>query len=164
MTDKLPFRIGQGYDIHRFSKGRRLVLGGVEIPSDRGLEGHSDADCLCHAIADAILGAAALPDIGHYFPPGDPATKDMDSLEIVRGAVREAAKLGYEVGNIDSTVIAREPKIAPYAAAMKEKLAQALGVTTGRVGIKATTNEGIGGLGRGEGVAAFAVAILFARK
>jgi 2-C-methyl-D-erythritol 2,4-cyclodiphosphate synthase len=164
MTDKPPFCVGQGYDIHRFKAGRRLVLGGVEIPYEKGLDGHSDADCLCHAIADSILGAAGLPDIGHYFPPGSFATKDMNSLEIVLGAVREAAKLGYEVGNVDATIVAREPKIAPHIAAMKEKLAEVLGVSTGRIGVKATTNEGIDGLGRGEAVAAHAVTLLFLRK
>jgi len=160
MTDIAPFRVGHGYDIHRFAAGRRLVLGGVEIPFEKGLEGHSDADCLCHAIADSILGAAGLPDIGHYYPPGSPATKDMNSLEIVRGAVREAAKLGYEIGNVDSTIVARSPKIAPHVTAIKEKLAQALGISPERIGIKATTNEGVDGLGRGEAIAVYAVTIL----
>jgi 2-C-methyl-D-erythritol 4-phosphate cytidylyltransferase / 2-C-methyl-D-erythritol 2,4-cyclodiphosphate synthase len=156
-----PYRIGFGYDIHRFASGRRLVLGGVEIPHAKGLEGHSDADCLCHAIADAILGAAGLPDIGHYFPPGKAETKDMDSLLIVQGAVAHAAQKGLSVGNIDATLIAREPKIAPHVAAMKEKLSCALGIPADRIGIKATTNEGIDGLGQGEGIAAHAVAMLF---
>jgi len=160
MTDKPSFRIGQGYDIHRFAQGRRLVLGGVEIPHDKGLDGHSDADCLCHAIADAILGAAGLPDIGHYFPPGSAATKDMDSLNIVRGAVEEASKLGYGIGNVDTTIVAREPKIAPHVAAMKEKLAKTLEITIDKIGIKATTNEEIDGLGKGEGIAAYSVVLL----
>ena len=162
MNDKLPLmRIGYGYDIHRFALGRRLVLGGVEIAHDKGLDGHSDADCLCHAIADAILGAAGLPDIGHYYPPGQAVTKDMNSLEIVSGAVARAAEQGLKVGNIDTTLIAREPKIAPHVPAMKEKLAAALGIPADRIGIKATTNEGIDGLGRGEGIAANAVAMLY---
>jgi 2-C-methyl-D-erythritol 2,4-cyclodiphosphate synthase/2-C-methyl-D-erythritol 4-phosphate cytidylyltransferase len=156
-----PFRIGFGYDIHRFAEGRRLVLGGVTIPHDRGLDGHSDADCLCHAIADAILGAAGLPDIGHFFPPGKAETKDMDSLRIVSSAVTRAAEKGLNIGNIDATLIAREPKVAPHIAAMKEKLSAALGIPADRIGIKATTNEGIDGLGSGEGIAAHAVAMLW---
>jgi 2-C-methyl-D-erythritol 2,4-cyclodiphosphate synthase len=139
------------------------VLGGVEIPHARGLDGHSDADCLCHAIADAVLGAAGLRDIGHYFPPGQPETKDMDSLDIVRRAVAEAAALGYAVGNVDCTLVAAEPKIAPHIAGMKARLAPALGIDAGAIGIKATTNEGIGGLGRAEGIAAHAVALLLRR-
>ena len=162
MKDSLPsFRIGHGYDIHRFAAGRRLVLGGVEIAHTRGLDGHSDADCLCHAIADSILGAAGLPDIGHFYPPGRAETKDMNSLEIVRGAVARAAELGLAVGNVDATLVAREPRIAPHVAAMKEKLAAALGIPAARIGIKATTNEEIDGLGRGEGIAAYAVALLY---
>jgi 2-C-methyl-D-erythritol 4-phosphate cytidylyltransferase / 2-C-methyl-D-erythritol 2,4-cyclodiphosphate synthase len=161
MNAKLPnFRIGHGYDIHRFAAGRKLVLGGVEIAHARGLDGHSDADCLCHAIADSILGAAGLPDIGHYYPPGNAETKDMNSLEIVRGAVARAAELGLSVGNVDATLVAREPKIAPHVAAMKEKLSAALGIPAARIGIKATTNEDIDGLGRGDGIAAYAVVLL----
>jgi len=157
-----PFRTGTGYDIHRFAEGRRLVLGGVEIPHTRGLDGHSDADCLCHAIADAILGAAGLPDIGHFFPPGRAETKDMDSLEIVKGAVKLAREKGLAVGNVDATLIAKEPKIAPHVPLMKERLSAALGIPADRIGIKATTNEGIGGLGRGEGIAATAAVLLYA--
>lgn len=161
--DTPPFRIGHGYDIHRFAEKRRLVLGGVEIAHTRGLDGHSDADCLCHAIADAILGAAGLPDIGHFFPPGKAETKDMDSLDIVRGAVAKAAELGLKVGNIDASLIAEEPKIAKHVPMMKERLAPALGISPAMIGIKATTNEGIGGLGRAEGIAAHAVALLIAK-
>ena len=157
-----PFRTGIGYDIHRFAEGRRLVLGGVAIPHPRGLDGHSDADCLCHAIADAILGAAGLPDIGHYFPPGRAETKGMDSLLIVKGAVEKAREKGLAIGNIDATLIAKEPKIAPHIPAMKERLAGVLGIPADRIGLKATTNEGIGGLGRGEGIAASATALLYA--
>jgi 2-C-methyl-D-erythritol 2,4-cyclodiphosphate synthase/2-C-methyl-D-erythritol 4-phosphate cytidylyltransferase len=157
-----PFRTGFGYDIHRFAEGRKLILGGVIIPCEKGLDGHSDADCLCHAIADAILGAAGLPDIGHYYPPNRTETKGMNSLEIVRGAVTHAAEKGLHVGNIDTTLIARAPKIAPHIAAMKEKLSAALGIPADLIGIKATTNEGIDGLGKGEGIAAHAVALLYA--
>jgi len=159
--DKPSFRIGHGYDIHRFAEGRRLVLGGVEIPHSRGLDGHSDADCLCHALADAILGAAGLPDIGHFFPPGLPETKDMDSLDIVRGVVAKAAAQGLRVGNADLSLIAQEPKIASHIPAMKQRLGAALGISPERVGIKATTNEGLGSLGRAEGIAAHAVVLLF---
>jgi 2-C-methyl-D-erythritol 2,4-cyclodiphosphate synthase/2-C-methyl-D-erythritol 4-phosphate cytidylyltransferase len=157
-----PFRTGIGYDIHRFAENRPLVLGGVTIPHARGLDGHSDADCLCHAIADAILGAAGLPDIGYFFPPGKAETKGMDSLLIVKGAVEKAREKGLAVGNIDATLIAKEPKIAPHIPAMKERLAAVLGIPQERIGIKATTNEGIGGLGRGEGIAATASALLYA--
>lgn len=155
------FRIGHGYDIHRTAQGRRLVLGGVEIAgAPFGLDGHSDADCLCHALADAILGAAALPDIGHYFPPGKPEIAGIDSKLIVAKAVAEARHLGWKVVNADCTLVAEKPKIAPHIAAMKEALSRSLGVTAGDVGIKATTNEKLGALGRQEGIAAFAVVLL----
>lgn len=161
-TPPPPIRIGHGYDIHRFAEGRPLLLGGVEIAHSRGLDGHSDADCLCHAIADALLGAAGLPDIGHFWPPGRAETKGMDSLDIVRGAVARAAELGLSPVNIDASIIAQEPKIARYIPLMKERLGAALGLSSDRIGIKATTNEGIGGLGRAEGIAAHAVALLYA--
>ncbi len=155
------FRIGHGYDIHRTAPGRRLVLGGVEIfESPFGLDGHSDADCLCHALADAILGAAALPDIGHYFPPGQPETAGMDSKLIVAKALAEANALGWKVVNADCTIVAEKPKVAPHLAAMKAALSQVLGVTPGDVGVKATTNEKLGAIGRQEGIAAFAVVLL----
>ncbi len=150
---------GIGYDIHRFAEQPRpLILGGIHIPEGRGLDGHSDADVLCHAIADAILGAAGLPDIGFWFPPGDPSCKDICSLEIVSKAVDEVRKQGGRIINIDSSLIAEAPKIAPHLEAMKRQLAPVLVLPETRVGIKATTNERLGSLGRGEGIAAFAVA------
>lgn len=155
-----PFRIGLGYDIHRLELGRGLILGGVEIPFEIGLAGHSDADCLTHAIADAILGAAALPDIGHYFPNDDPSIRGISSQEILKKASEEAEAAGYRIVNIDSTVIAEAPKIAPYVGAMKKALAATLGLSETDIGIKATTNEKIGALGRGAGIAAEAVCLL----
>jgi len=155
-----PFRIGQGYDVHRFAEGRKLILGGVEIPHALGLEGHSDADCLTHALADAILGALALPDIGVHFPPSDPTLEGMDSMKILLKAKEECEARGYFIGNVDATIIAEKPTISPYVDAMKERLAQVLDVETNQVGIKATTNEGIGGIGRGEGIGAHAVCLL----
>ncbi|MDP0498640.1 MAG: 2-C-methyl-D-erythritol 2,4-cyclodiphosphate synthase [Verrucomicrobiota bacterium JB022] len=160
----LPFRVGLGYDIHRFIEGRPLVLGGVTIPHSRGLDGHSDADALSHAVADAILGALALPDIGHLFPNNDPTIKGIDSQKIIQRAVELAHEHGYEIGNIDVALIAEEPKIAPHLSAMKERLAASLRVTPDRVGIKATTNEKIGDLGRRAGIAAHAVAMLLRRE
>ena len=157
------FRVGTGYDIHRFAAGRRLVLGGVAIPHDRGLDGHSDADALVHAVMDAILGAAGLPDIGHLFPPDDPAYLGADSLALLARVVAAAAGRGYAVVNVDATVIAEAPKIAPHVPLMKERLAAVLGVDADAVGVKATTNERLGALGSGEGLAAHAVALL-ARK
>ena len=136
------------------------MLGGVEIPYHRGLEGHSDADCLTHAIADAILGALALPDIGHFFPSGDPCYKDMDSKEILRHAVQQANSLGYHVGNVDTTVIAEEPKLAPHVPALRVCLAETLQVSESEVGVKATTNEGLGELGAGAGIAVHAICVL----
>lgn len=156
------FRIGQGYDVHRFSDdpARACVLGGVTVPGGRGLDGHSDADVLCHAIADAVFGALGEPDIGHWFPPGDPACANLDSLKIVARAAQRARELGLRVVNIDATVIAEAPKIRPFVAEMQERLAGALGLRSREVGIKATTNEGMGFVGRGEGIAALAVALV----
>lgn len=159
----LPFRIGQGYDVHRFAKGRKLVLGGVEIPHERGLEGHSDADCLAHALADALLGALGLPDIGFYFPPDDPSLEGIDSMEILRKAKDECKAKGYIVGNVDATIIAETPKMSPHVPAMKKRLAETLGVAADQVGVKATTNEGIGSMGQSEGIATHAVCLLVAR-
>jgi 2-C-methyl-D-erythritol 2,4-cyclodiphosphate synthase len=149
---------GIGYDVHRFSAGRRLVLGGVTIEYPLGLEGHSDADVLCHSIADALLGAAGQPDIGHLFPNTDESLRGMSSLVIVRTVRERLSAMDIAVLNVDATVIAEVPKIAPYLEAMKVNLAGALAVLSERVGIKATTNEGMGFLGRGEGIAALAVA------
>lgn len=151
---------GIGYDAHRFKEGRPLVLGGVTIPHHPGLDGHSDADVLCHAIADAILGALGEPDIGHFFPPGDPACKDISSLKILAKAGDLVLSAGRAIVNIDATLIAETPKILPYREAMRANLATALGISPSRVGIKATTNEGMGFIGRGEGIAAMAVAQL----
>jgi len=149
---------GIGYDVHRFADGRPLILGGVEIPHDQGLDGHSDADVLCHAIADAILGAIGDSDIGHHFPNTDPSIAGISSLEIVRKAAELVRALGGKLVNIDSTLIAEAPIISPHLSAMKRKLAFALALPERRVGIKATTNEGLGFLGRREGIAAMAVA------
>jgi 2-C-methyl-D-erythritol 2,4-cyclodiphosphate synthase len=149
---------GIGYDVHRFAVGRRLVLGGVTIEHPVGLEGHSDADVLCHSIADALLGAAGESDIGHFFPNTDEALRGMSSLLIVQIVRERLSAMGTIILNIDATLVAEAPRIAPYLGAMKSNLADALAVPPGRVGIKATTNEGMGFIGRGEGIAALAVA------
>ena len=151
-------RVGVGYDVHRLVRGRRLVLCGVELESDMGLEGHSDADVALHALCDALLGAAARGDIGHHFPPGDERWRDADSLDLLR---RVGEQLGdYAIGNVDVTVIAERPRLAPHVEAMRTRLADALGIGVGRVSVKATTNEGLGFIGRGEGIAALAVATI----
>lgn len=152
--------IGLGYDIHRFAEGRPLILGGVEIPHTHGLDGHSDADVLSHAIADAVLGALGLPDIGHWFPPGDPACAGISSLKILEKAAALAREHGHHIVNIDATLIAEAPKILPHREAMQARIGQALGLAPQRVGIKATTNEMLGAIGRREGMAAMAVAEL----
>ncbi len=151
-------RTGVGYDVHRFGPGRRLVLGGVEIPSELGLEGHSDADVLLHAVCDALLGAAGLGDIGEHFPPGDPRFAGADSRGLLRESVRLARAAGWAPVNVDATLVAETPKIRPFVAAMKTEIAACLGVSPDAVGVKATTNEGMGFVGRGEGIAALAVA------
>ena len=150
--------VGTGYDVHQFAKDRKLILGGVEIPHTHGLQGHSDADVLCHAIADAVLGAAGLPDIGHYFPPGDPACKDISSLKILEKAASLVSEMGGRLCNVDATLVAEAPKVLPHAAAMKEHIGRALVLSPARVGIKATTNETMGFVGRHEGIAALASA------
>ena len=149
---------GLGYDIHRFAAGRPLILGGIEIPHDRGLEGHSDADVLSHAIADAVLGAIGEQDIGHHFPNTDPSIRGISSLEILEKAANLARSRGARINSIDATVIAEAPKIAPHVFPMRERIAAALGLPAARVAVKATTNEGLGTIGRGEGIAAMAVA------
>lgn len=151
-------RCGIGYDVHQFAEGRPLILGGVEIPHDRGLLGHSDADVLSHAIADAILGAVGNQDIGYHFPPGDKSIEGISSLEILREVRRIADRRRALIHNIDSTLIAEAPKIMPHAAAMKAAIADALGLEPAQIGIKATTNEMMGFIGRREGIAAMAVA------
>ncbi len=152
------FRSGIGYDAHRFGEGRKLVLGGVEIPHSRGLEGHSDADVLTHAIADALLGAIGERDIGHHFPNTDESIRGISSLEILRRVGEILAEKNCRVTNVDATLIAEAPKIGPHLEAMRTKLAAALGIEATQVGLKATTNEGMGALGRSEGMAAMAVA------
>lgn len=153
-------RIGNGYDSHRLVPDRRLILGGVEVPYEKGLTGHSDADVVAHAVTDALLGAAALGDIGTHFPPDDPSWKDADSIELLSQATEILAEHGYETVNVDVTVICEAPRLAPYTAAMRERLAEAVGVTKSDVSVKATTNETMGWIGRGEGVAALAVALI----
>lgn len=149
--------VGLGYDIHRFSATPRpLILGGVEVHPEKGLDGHSDADVLCHALADAILGALGEPDIGHWFPPGDPACANICSLRIVEKAMELLRAQGGKLANADCALIAEAPRILPHVQQMKETLAPILGVAPRRVGIKATTNEKLGALGRREGMAAFA--------
>ena len=153
--------IGHGYDVHRLVEGRKCIIGGVEIPSKLGLLGHSDADVLTHALADSILGALALPDIGFYFPPSDPTCEGIDSQEILKKAVSEAARLGYKVGNVDCSIIAETPKILPHVAAMKKVLAKSLGVSPEDVGVKATTNEKMGWEGDKQGIGVHAVSLLY---
>lgn len=153
-------RVGNGYDIHRLKEGLPLVLGGVSIPSDHGLEGHSDADVLTHALADAILGACGLPDIGTYFPNTDPACKGMDSQLILRKACEEASAKGFNLVNADLSIIAEKPKLGPHVAAMKTALSRTLGLGPEAIGIKATTHERIGALGQGAGIAAYATVLL----
>ncbi|MFS8639144.1 MAG: 2-C-methyl-D-erythritol 2,4-cyclodiphosphate synthase [Gemmatimonadota bacterium] len=153
-------RSGVGYDSHRFAEGRRLVLGGVEIPHDRGLAGHSDADAVAHAVTDAILGAAALGDIGAHFPPNDPKWKDADSMDLLRAAVELLERHRFQVVNVDVTVICEAPKLAPHVQTMRSRLAAALRVGVERVSVKGKTNEGMGWIGRGEGIAAIAVAMI----
>ncbi len=160
-NNSLPqIKVGIGYDVHRFARGRRLVLGGVEIPHAQGLDGHSDADVLCHAIADAILGALGLPDIGHYFPPGDPSCKDISSLKILEKCRQLATEAGLTISNIDSSLIAEAPKVLPHSPVMKERMAAALGISPAQISIKATTNEKMGFIGRAEGIAAMATCAL----
>lgn len=157
---EISFRIGNGYDIHRIARDRPLVLGGVTVPAPFGLEGHSDADVLSHAIADAILGAAGLPDIGHHFPNSNPEIKGIDSQKIVAFAREAVAALGWKPVNVDSVIIAESPRLAPFLAGMKERLAATLGLTPAAIGIKVTSNEQLGPIGRGEGIAAHAVVLL----
>ena len=152
------FRCGIGYDAHRLVSGRKLILGGVKIPHPRGLEGHSDADVLSHAVADAVLGALGAGDIGKHFPNTEESIRGISSIEILRHAATIAAQKNARVVNVDATVLAEAPKISPHIAAMQEKIANALGVKANAISIKATTNEGLGAIGRSEGMAAIAVA------
>lgn len=153
-------RVGFGYDVHQFADNRRLILGGVTIPYDQGLIGHSDADVLLHAICDALLGAAAMGDIGQHFPNTDPRFKDISSVELLRQVLQLLKRRGYAVVNIDSTLVLQRPKIAEYIPAMQKLIAQELKIESTSVSVKATTNEGMGFVGRGEGCAAYAVASL----
>jgi 2-C-methyl-D-erythritol 2,4-cyclodiphosphate synthase len=153
-------RTGIGYDVHPFEEGRPLVLGGVTIPHTHGLKGHSDADVLSHAIADAVLGALGEPDIGHWFPPSDPSIEGICSLRILEKCAQIAAEKGMRIENIDASLIAEAPRVKPHAAAMKQHISAALGIQPDQVGVKATTNERLGFVGRGEGIAAMAVACL----
>jgi len=158
-----PVRVGHGFDVHALVAGRRLIVGGVEIPFERGLEGHSDADVLLHAITDAILGAAALGDIGRHFPDSDPAYRGADSRVLLREAARRVGAAGFAVGNVDATIIAQAPKMAPHIPAMVANIAADLGIETACVNVKAKTTERLGFTGRGEGIAAEAVALLSAK-
>lgn len=153
-------RIGHGYDVHRLKAGRKLILGGVEIPHDLGLDGHSDADVLLHAVMDALLGAAALRDIGNLFPDSDPKFKGISSVTLLRAVTEKIREKGFSVGNLDVTVIAQRPKLKDYIPGMTELLAQELKLPLDRVNIKATTEEGLGFTGAGEGIACHAVCIL----
>ena len=153
-------RIGFGYDSHRFEPGRRLVLGGVEFPGETGLKGHSDADVLIHAIIDALLGAAALGDIGSHFPDTDPKWKDADSSELLAQVVREVRGAGYSIGNVDATVICERPKLRPYIELMRERLSTVMNVGKGRISIKGKTNEKMDDVGAGVGIEVHAVALL----
>jgi 2-C-methyl-D-erythritol 2,4-cyclodiphosphate synthase len=160
----VSIRVGIGYDCHPFAADRRLVLGGVEIAHERGLAGHSDADVLTHAVVDALLGAAALGDLGEHFPEADERYRDADSLQLLARVVELLTSRGLAVGNVDATVIVEAPRISPHRDRMRESLATALGVEAARVSVKATTGEGMGFIGRGEGAAALAVATVEADR
>lgn len=153
-------RIGHGYDVHKLVEGRKLILGGVDIPYEKGLLGHSDADVLLHAISDSLLGAAALGDIGKLFPDNDPQYEGADSLVLLQRVYEAVKEKGYEVGNIDATVLAQRPKLRPYIDTMRENIAKALGVDVDRISVKATTEEGLGFTGKGEGIAAHCITLL----
>ncbi len=156
-------RIGHGYDVHKLTPGRRLILGGVDIPYHEGLLGHSDADVLAHAVMDALLGAAGLGDIGRHFPDTDPAYAGADSLKLLERVMELLEEAGYTVGNVDATVLAQAPKLAPHIPQMRQNLARVMGVDPGRINVKATTEEGLGFTGAKEGIAAHAVALIQAR-
>ena len=156
----MPFRIGIGTDVHALKEGRKLMLGGVHVPFPKGLEGHSDADVLVHALCDALLGAAALGDLGNYFPDKDDRFKDADSLLLLKEVNKMIHTSGYQIGNIDAVIIAQKPKIAPFIPEMQKTLSGALNISIDRVSVKATTTEGLGFTGRGEGIAAQVVVLL----
>lgn len=163
IREETRFRSGLGFDVHRLVEGRRLVLGGVEIPWHLGLEGHSDADVLVHAVMDALLGAAALPDIGVHFPDTDPQWKGADSLKLAAAVAAKVAEAGFGIESVDAMILAERPKLSPHFAQMQANLARALGLEPGQVGVKATTTEKLGFPGRGEGMAAMASALLRVR-
>lgn len=156
----MTIRIGNGYDIHQLTEGRRLILGGVEIPHELGLLGHSDADVLTHAIMDAMLGALSLGDIGHYFPPTDPKWAGADSLVLLSQVNQLIMSAGWKIGNIDSVVVAERPKLKPHIKTMRDRLSSTLNLEPDQIGVKATTNEKLGPVGREEGISAYAVALL----
>ena len=156
----MSVRIGQGIDVHRFGPGDHVVVGGVRIPHERGVVAHSDGDVALHALCDALLGAAALGDIGHHFPDGDPRWRGADSRVLLRAVRERLAERGLRPVNVDVTVVAQAPRLAPHVEAMRANIAADLGLDTGRVSVKATTSEGLGFTGRGEGIAAFAVALV----
>ena len=162
MEDKR--RIGIGYDIHPLTPGRRLVLGGVDIPFDRALDGWSDADVLTHAIIDALLGAAALGDIGSHFPPGEPQYKGISSLVLLKRVGNELSENGWQVGNIDATIVAEQPRLSDFIAAMRQQLSQTLGIDVSQVSVKASTSAELGSIGRGEGIAVYAIAMIEGSK
>jgi 2-C-methyl-D-erythritol 2,4-cyclodiphosphate synthase len=153
-------RVGQGYDVHALVAGRKLVIGGVTVPHEKGLAGHSDADVLIHALCDALLGAAALGDIGGHFPDTDPRYKDADSRQLLRAVAQKVRDAGFEIANVDATVIAQAPRLAPYIPAMLANLAEDLGLKISQVNVKAKTAERLGAIGREEGIAAEAIALL----
>lgn len=157
-------RVGMGYDVHKLTEGRKLILGGVDIPWEKGLLGHSDADVLIHAVMDALLGAAALGDIGKHFPDTDPAYKGISSIKLLVYVAELLRKHGYAVGNIDATVIAQKPKMAPHIPQMRKNMADALGIPESKINIKATTEEGLGFTGRGEGIASQAICLLIEKQ
>lgn len=160
----MNFRIGNGFDVHAFVTGRPLVIGGVTVPHDKGLEGHSDADVLLHAIADAVLGALALGDLGRHFPDGDPKWKDVDSRHLLREVAGLASAQRYRVGNVDVTVIAQAPKLAPFVEAMRNNIGADLGCDVAQISVKATTTDRLGFTGRDEGIAALATVLLAAME
>ena len=153
-------RVGMGYDVHKLTEGRKLILGGVDIPWEKGLLGHSDADVLIHAVMDALLGAAALGDIGKHFPDTDPAYKGISSVKLLVHVAGLLRGHGYEVGNIDATIIAQKPKMAPHIPQMRKNMAEALGITESKINVKATTEEGLGFTGSGEGISSQAICLL----
>ncbi|MEN3186127.1 MAG: 2-C-methyl-D-erythritol 2,4-cyclodiphosphate synthase [Atribacterota bacterium] len=154
-------RVGLGYDIHPLVLGEPLILGGVQIPYDRGLKGHSDGDVLCHAIMDSLLGACGLPDIGYWFPPESSVYRKARSVFLLKKVCAMLRERGWKIENVDSAIIAEQPKVAPFVPEMKQELAKAMEIAVSAIGIKATTNEGLGSIGRGEGISCFAVSLVF---